>query len=154
VATRKLGETKPAFEIGALSQFVGYWLRRAQVAFFEDFMRDAPSPKLTPGQLALLELISKNPNLSQNRLSEGLRVDKSTLALTLHRLSRRGLIRRIRSTEDRRQNGLRLTAEGRSVLRSMLRYIPRHERRMTSKLSASERRTVVTLLRKIVEERG
>jgi DNA-binding MarR family transcriptional regulator len=43
-----------------------------------------------------------------------------------------------------------LTAEGRSTLRSMLEYIPRHERRMTSKLSASERRTLIKLLRKLV----
>jgi len=154
VPTRTLGETRPALDIGALSEFVGYWLRRAQVAFFEDSMREAPAPELTPGQLALLVLINKNPNLSQNRLSEGLRVDKSTLALTLHRLSRRGLIRRVRSTQDRRQNGLRLTAEGRSVLKRMLQYIPRHERRMTSKLSATERKTVVILLRKLVQERG
>jgi DNA-binding MarR family transcriptional regulator len=142
-ATREL-------DIGALGQFVGYWLRKVQVAFFEDFLRGAPAPKLTPGQLALLVLIDRNPNLSQNRLSEGLRVDKSTLAISLHRLSDRGLIQRVRSTEDRRQNGLRLTAKGRGLLKRMLGYIPRHERGMTRRLSATERQTLVKLLRKLL----
>jgi len=137
-------------DIGALSGFVGYWLRKAQIAFYDDFLRRAPAPELTPGQLALLVLIDRNPNLSQSRLSEGIHVDKSTLAISLHRLSRRGLIRRVRSTQDRRQNGLRLTAEGQATLERMLDYIPRHERRMTNKLSAKERKTLVMLLRKLV----
>jgi DNA-binding MarR family transcriptional regulator len=137
-------------DIGELSGFVGYWLRKAQVAFFDDFLRRAPAPELTPGQLALLVLIDRNPDMNQSRLSEGLHVDKSTLAISLHRLSYRGLIRRVRSTEDRRRNGLRLTARGRDVLERMLEYIPRHERRMTNRLSARERRTLVTLLRKLL----
>ena len=47
---RTLIEARPGLDIGALSQFVGYWLRKAQVAFFEDFLRGAPAPKLTVGE--------------------------------------------------------------------------------------------------------
>ena len=80
---------------------------------YDDFMRGAPVRGLTPGQLAILVLIDKNPNSTQQRLSEGIRIEKSTLVVRLHRLADRGLIERVRSTEDRRQNGLRLTRQGR-----------------------------------------
>lgn len=137
-------------DVGALDEFVGYWLRKAQLAFFDDFARDAPASDLTPGQLALLVLIDRNPHLSQNRLCEGLRVDKSTLAISLNRLSRRGLVRRVRSTQDRRQNELQLTPRGQATLLRMLEHIPRHERRMMKRLTAGERRDLASLLRKLV----
>jgi DNA-binding MarR family transcriptional regulator len=137
-------------DIGRLAEFLGYWLRKAQVAFYENFLRGAPAAGLTPGQFAILVLIDRNPNLSQNRLSEGLRLDKSTLAVTLHRLSDRGLIRRVRSTEDRRENALRLTAKGKATLKGMLEHVSRHERHMMTRLSAAERRALVSLLQKLV----
>jgi DNA-binding MarR family transcriptional regulator len=143
-------EVLPELDIGALRGFVGYWLRRAQLAFFDDFARGAPARDLRPGQLALLVMIHQNPHLSQNQLSEGLRVDKSTLTISLNRLSRRGLLRRVQSTKDRRQNELELTTKGRGALNRMLRHIPRHERRMMKRLTASERRTLVVLLRKLL----
>jgi DNA-binding MarR family transcriptional regulator len=64
-------------------------------------------------------------------------------------MARRGLIRRDRSPEDRRQNGLRLTPRGRGVLRAMLRYVEQHERRITAKLSARECRQLIGLLNRV-----
>jgi len=144
---------KPAFDFGVLGSLIGFNLRLAQLAVYADFMQRAPVRGLTPGQLAILVLIDRNPNTTQQRLSDLIGVEKSTLVVRLHRLAERDLIERVRSTEDRRQNGLRLTRHGQSVLKSMLAFVARHERELLSALSADERKQLVGLLRKIARAR-
>lgn len=137
-------------DIQPVEQFVGYQIRKAQLAVYDDFMSGQRlNPPLTPGQFTVLLLIHETPDLSQQALCRHMAVDKSTMAVSLHRLVRRGLIERVRSTEDRRQNGLRLTASGAAVLREMRRYVAQHERRITAQLSARECQQLISLLRRV-----
>jgi DNA-binding MarR family transcriptional regulator len=145
-------EPRAALDIGVLRSLIGFNLRMAQLAVYDDFLRGAPLRGLTPGQLAILVLIDRNPNTTQQRLSQRIGIEKSTLVVRLHRLADRGLVERVRSTEDRRENALRLTPRGRAALASMLEFITRHERKIAAALSADERRQLITLLRKIAGE--
>ena len=138
-----------SLDFGVLGTLLGFHLRAAQLVVYDDFMRGAPVPGLTPGQLAILVLIDKNPNITQQRLSDGLRTEKSTLVVRLHRLSDRGLIERVRSTEDRRQNGLRLTRQGAAALKAMLAHIRQHERKISARLTAADRKQLISLLRRV-----
>lgn len=112
-------------------------------------MRRAPVKGLTPGQLAILVLIDQNPELTQQRLCDGIGVEKSTLVVRLHRLAERGLIRRVRSPRDRRENILELTAQGRNKLKAMINFVASHEERVFGQLTATERKQLVALLAKI-----
>jgi DNA-binding MarR family transcriptional regulator len=105
---------------------------------------------LTPGQFAILLLVEHNPGLTQQSLSDGIRVEKSTLVVRLHRLEERGLLRRIRSDNDRRSNVLQVTAEGKKCLRTMLAFVRQHEDRVLSGFSASERQQLLKLLGKVM----
>lgn len=146
---RPRSKSKVTLRLGVMAKLVGFQVRRAQLVIYEDFMRTAPVQGLTPGQFAILIVIAENAKLTQQRLSEGLGIDKSTLAVRLHRLAERGLIRRVRSPTDRRENMLELTARGQSQLRAMLSFVTEHERRVTSKLTYAEGQQLMTLLRKI-----
>ena len=141
--------TRVKLELGPLKALVGFNIRQAQLAVYDDFMRGAPVRGLTPGQLALMVLVDENPNITQQRLCEGIRVEKSTLVVRLHRLAERDLIQRVRSTEDRRQNGLRLTTKGKAAMRAMLAFVARHERKIASELSVAERKQLIELLARI-----
>jgi DNA-binding MarR family transcriptional regulator len=134
---------------GVLSTLIGFRLRKAQLTVYDDFMRGAPIRRITPGQLAILILIDRNPDMTQQRLCDGIRVEKSTLVVRLHRLVERGLIQRVRSTTDRRQNLLKLTKKGSVALKSMLAFVEAHERKITSRLSPAERKQLLDLLLKI-----
>jgi DNA-binding MarR family transcriptional regulator len=148
---RKTKPKKPRvqLDVGPMNDFVGYRLRRAQLAVYDDFVDGQQSSPLTPGLVGVLVLIDRNPDITQQQLCEGIGIDKSTLVVTLHRLTDRGLIKRVRSTEDRRQNGLRLTAKGVTKLRTTLAYVRRHERKITALLSAAESKQLVELLARI-----
>jgi DNA-binding MarR family transcriptional regulator len=139
--------------LGPLASLLGYRLRRAQLAVYEDFQRDAPSPQLAPSQVGILVVIEHNPDMTQQQLCQGIGVDKSTFAISLDRLADRGLVARVRSEDDRRRNSLRLTAKGQTTLKAMLGHIERHERRVFARLSAAERPALMKMLKKIGEPR-
>lgn len=142
-------QTQKRLEFGILSTLIGFHLRMAQLIVYDDFMRGAPVNGLTPGQCAILILIDANKGLTQQQLCDGIRIEKSTLVVRLHRLAERGLVKRIRSTDDRRQNTLELTSEGRKSLRTMIEYVSEHEQRLLADLSPTERKQLVGLLAKI-----
>jgi DNA-binding MarR family transcriptional regulator len=144
------GPRRKKLDLEPVDHLVGYHIRKAQLVVYEDFMTGQRSaPPITPGQFTVLLMIDESPDLSQQLLCERMAVDKSTMAVSLQRMARRGLIQRDRSPEDRRQNGLRLTARGRAVLRAMQRHVAQHERRITARLSARERKQLIGLLTRV-----
>lgn len=137
--------------LDGLPSLLGFRLRRAQLVVYEDFQRDSPAPKLAPGQYGILVVIDTNPDMTQQQLCEGMGIDKSTFAISLDRLADRGLIRRVRSEEDRRRNSLRLTSRGAATLKAMAAHIERHERRVFAILTPTEREQLLLILNKLGE---
>ena len=96
----------------------------------------------------MLVLIDANPGLTQSRLAETVRRDRSTMVAVLDELEARGLIARRRG-EDRRTNGLWMTRSGHTFLAAAMRRVHAHERRFAARLSAKERRQLFALLDKL-----
>jgi DNA-binding MarR family transcriptional regulator len=132
---------------GALPGLLGYRLRLAQQAVFRDFARSVG--RLSPGRVGLLLLIEANPGVTQSRLARAVGIDRSTLVGLIHALQDAGLVQRRRG-EDRRTNGLWLTAAGDAQVASLKRRIATHERRIAAKLNAGERAQLLALLAKLV----
>ena len=139
-------DNKQKLKPGALPQLLGYRLRLAQQAVFRDFAESVHG--LSPGRVGLLIYIDANPGVTQSRLAEAVRRDRSTMVGVLDELEARALIERRRGT-DRRTNGLWLTRAGRTLLTRAVRDIAAHERRIAAQLSAAERRVLLELLGKI-----
>ena len=131
---------------GLLSSLLGYRLRVAQQAVFRDFARAIP--EASPGRAGILLLIDANPGVTQSRLARAVGIDRSTMVGVLHALQARELVERKRG-EDRRTNGLWLTANGRALVASLKQRIRVHERRVASRLNAAERTQLLQLLQKL-----
>ena len=132
---------------GGLPGLLGYRLRLAQQAVFRDFARSVG--RLSPGRVGLVLLIDANPGVTQSRLARAVGLDRSTLVGLVDALEDAGLIQRRRG-EDRRTNGLWLTAAGEAQVATLKRRIAVHERRIAAKLSAGERTQLLALLSKLV----
>jgi MarR family transcriptional regulator, organic hydroperoxide resistance regulator len=110
------------------------------------------SCELSPVQCHVLHLIDPERPLAMSRLAEILSCDASNVTGLVDRLEARGLVRRRPSPEDRRVRVIQLTPEGSRLRADLLR-------RMTagvlplSRLSASERRSLVKILEVLVERR-
>jgi DNA-binding MarR family transcriptional regulator len=131
---------------GLLSGLLGYRLRVAQQAVFRDFAREIP--EASPGRAGILLLIDANPGVTQSRLAQAVGIDRSTLVGVLHALAARELVERRRG-DDRRTNGLWLTRPGRALVASLKQRIRIHERRVASRLTATERTQLLSLLEKL-----
>ena len=131
---------------GILPGLLGYRLRLAQQALFRDFA--ATVADLPPGRVGILLLIEANPGVTQSRLAGAVALDRSTMVGVLHALEARGFVERRRG-EDRRTNGLWLTAEGRRRVSALKRRIRQHERRVAARLSPAEREQLIALLGKL-----
>ena len=70
---------------------------------------------VVPGQFAQLLALLDEDGLTQTELGERVRIDQSTIAHTLKRMERDGLVKRTRSETDRRQMVVRLTPKAREL---------------------------------------
>jgi DNA-binding MarR family transcriptional regulator len=129
---------------------LGFWIRRAQVKVLRSFARHLEDYDLSPTEVAALILISANEGLSQIALASALDADQSTVVNMLLSLEQRTLISRIRLPEDRRYHVLSLTAEGGKTVQKIKSVLARHNRALQDHLSADERKTLLSLLRRFV----
>jgi len=134
---------------GALADLLGYHLRRAQVAMFQNFAKVLDDWNISPGQVGVLSLVKANSGINQTRVGNALGIDRSTLVAVIDRLEDRNLIARTPSPTDRRSHALVLTDEGERYLAKLLPQVHEHERQIATNLSDDERATLIALLRRV-----
>ena len=88
---------------------------------------------------------------SQQELADSLDFDKSHLVAHIDRLEERGFLKRTRDPSDRRRNQLTLTPDGRALVDELQRVGRRSDQGFLDALSAAEQRTLISLLRRVVE---
>jgi len=141
-------------DFGLLPDLVGYHLRKAQVAIFQDFAASLQGLDIRPGQFGVLILIDANPGLNQSELGEAMGVDRSTVVAVIDRLEDRGLVARQPAPNDRRSYALELTAAGRSLLARLRPLVATHEARLAEGLSPSEQAQLIAMLRRVAANLG
>jgi MarR family transcriptional regulator, temperature-dependent positive regulator of motility len=94
---------------------------------------------LTPRQLAVLVTVANNEGLSQTGLVDRTGIDRSTLADIVRRMQKKGLLQRRRTKEDARAYAVRLTDEGRRVLRTAEPLAKRVDERILEAIPAKQR---------------
>ncbi len=92
-------------------------LRPAILRLARNLRRETESLGVTSHQATLLAVISSRPGMSLRELADAEGISAPSLSGHVDRLEAADLIRRVRSTGDRRRVGLELTKEGRVVLR-------------------------------------
>lgn len=129
---------------------LGFHLARASALAYELFEHHVGSPLgLRRVEYSLLLLLLANAAVAPKRLAQALAVSAPNLTLLLDRLQERGLVRRERSTTDRRSQNIVLTAEGRALAEQGTDAAPAMERELLARLSHAERLMLIELLRKV-----
>ena len=110
-------------------------LRPILLRLARELRKETEQLGITARQATLLWLIRLNPGLSLAELAAEEGISPPALTGNVDRLERAGLIERIRSSEDRRRVGLRLTDEGSQLMR---RVRARRTTWLVSRLNALE----------------
>ena len=145
------GSSAGAIELGPLNRHVVFRLRRAQSAVFGDFIESLARLNLRPAQYALLEVVDAHPGLKQSDAAVVLGIEKANFVSLVHGLERRSLLRRSRSSVDRRSYALELEPDGVRLLRRARGLHYAQESRLTEQLGARGRDDLLGLLTKLTQ---
>jgi DNA-binding MarR family transcriptional regulator len=152
--TEPLDPTAAAAGIPDMSSIIGYALRRAQLAVFQDFIDSFSRLKLRPAEFSVLTLIARTPGQKQSEIAEQLGIKRANFVALMDGLERRGLAERRKVEGDKRSHSLHLTTEGVRFVDRMSRVWTEHEQRLVDQLGGEDQRdTLLALLRKLFEIR-
>ncbi|HEY1940572.1 MAG TPA: MarR family transcriptional regulator [Roseiarcus sp.] len=140
-----------ALDLSALTEIIGYPLRRAQMAVFEDFNRRFAALGLSPAQYSALVAIGDNPGRTQSTIAGALGIQRPNFVAMMDELERRGLADRLRSDADRRSHALVLTEAGRELVARARVVQAEQEAAIARTLGEDGRKTLVALLRRLTQ---
>lgn len=129
----------------------GYLIRRLNQIHYAIFLEECAAFGITPVQYGLLTVLSINPQLDQASLAAELGIDRTTVAGVLDRLTRRGLVTRQPSRQDRRMKLAAATPGGKRLTAEMKRSMQRAQERLLEPLAPDERELFMDLLARLVE---
>lgn len=132
-----------------LETLIGYNARRAALAIIEIFLERMAVYGLRIVDFSVLSLISHNPGISSRQLCSTLNILPPNLVGMINALQKRELIVRRPHPVDGRVMGLHLTSSGVKLMRDAEQAAFELEKDATSRLTSSERATLMKLLQKI-----
>ena len=137
-------------DIGPLAGKVGYALRRAQLAVFDEIIAAFAELDLRPAQYSVLVLLEHAPGLKQSEVAAALGLQRANFVALFYGLQRRGLARRSPTPNDRRSYALYLTEAGAGVLARAARLEAEHEAQLDARLGPGGRQQLLKLLGQLV----
>jgi DNA-binding MarR family transcriptional regulator len=131
---------------------IGLYLFMAYGRLLRSMGRGTRFAAINPVAIGVPALLKAHPGLSQTELADLMGVERMTAGMQVEQCIKAGLVRRHRSTEDRRKYVLHVTSRGLANLRRIARVIPLHEQSLFGRLSARDRRLLYRVLGKLLDD--
>lgn len=135
-----------------LEGLLGYNARRAALAVIEVFLERMAVYQLRPVDFSVLSLVAHNAGITSRQLCSALGILPPNLVSLVAALEKRGLIERMPHPRDGRATGLHATPAGMKLMRQAERTAAELEADVAKRLTPSEQRTLLRLLRKVYRE--
>jgi DNA-binding MarR family transcriptional regulator len=129
---------------------VGYLMRRILSTVSAEIEREMVPNGLTNAQWIPLFKLHVGSASTVAELARECELDAGAMTRTLDRLEAKGLLRRVRSSDDRRVVNLELTDEGRVAANGIPQVLCRVQNAHLTGFSGTELHTLKTLLRRIL----
>src|SRR5215203_718806 len=109
---------------------------------------------LNPPLFRVLNLVDAAEGRSQQAIGKAIEVPASRMVALVDELEQRGLVERRPDPHDRRVRALYLTRKGRQTLTRGRKIAKDHEQELTRGLNPSDRKRLLDLLQKMVDEQA
>ncbi|HEX2078455.1 MAG TPA: MarR family transcriptional regulator [Longimicrobium sp.] len=106
---------------------------------------------VTRGQFPVLLVLWEQEGATQTQLAERLAVEQPTMANTLKRMERDGLIVRVPDAEDRRQARIHLTPRGRALEEALIASARETNAVALADLDPAETQQFLALARRVIQ---
>jgi DNA-binding MarR family transcriptional regulator len=127
-------------DLSSLTEVIGYRIRWAQLAVFDDFIRSFADHNIRPTQYGVLTTIGGNPGSSQAAIAESLGIKRSNFVKLVDDFEKRGFVERRVVVLDRRTNALYLTEAGQEAIEQLREIHEAHEARIGALIGSPEDR--------------
>ncbi len=127
----------------------GYLLRDTFRAFSKVLAARISPHGVTIGQWYFLWVLWEEDGLTQRELSQRVGMMEPTTVTALNGMEKRGYVRRVRNTEDRRKVNVFLTRKGRSLRNKLLPYAIEVNRFATEGVSEADLENLRSTLRRM-----
>jgi len=124
-------------DLSYLEGTIGYAIRRAQIAVFQDIYENFGELSITAVQFSVLAVVHDNPGTNQADLAAALGVERPRMVPILDGLEERKLAVRKADPNDRRHRQLFLTTAGQVLLDELKARFAKHQSGMLSRLNAT-----------------
>lgn len=142
-----------SLDLSYLESTIGYSIRRAQLAVFQDIYENFGELAITAVQFSVLAVLSDNPGTNQAELAAALGVERPRMVPILDVLEKRGLAIRKPAPDDRRHRLLFLTPSGDALLEELKRRFARHQDTMIRRLNEQSADSLLKALWLLVRNR-
>jgi len=139
-----------AIETFRPSQGIGAYIGRARRTIVEAIDQELAPLGISHAQWIVVMLLGDGAAATAAELCKILIYDPGAMTRLLDRLARKGVLRRVRTRDDRRTVRLELTAEGRKLYPRILEALVQVFNRLLHGFSRSEVRRLQQLLKRMV----
>ncbi|MBX9844425.1 MAG: MarR family transcriptional regulator [Xanthobacteraceae bacterium] len=147
--SRKPGPLAQNFDFRSTS---GHLIRMVRERSVAAFVAVSGSDEVSVQQLrVLVALYQKGRPVFQTELGEASGIDRSTIGEMIHRMVRRGLVRRRIPNDNRRARELTITPAGEKIMHQLLPKLVEANELVLAPLTDAERDTFVGLMRKLCQ---
>ena len=133
---------------------VGFLLHLALRRISEGVIEALEGSGLHPGHLGVLGALTDGGGMSQRRLGEITKIEKSSMVLFLDSLEADGWVRRVRDPEDRRAHIVELTEEGAARFAAIAPRMKDVQDAFLAPLEEEEQAQLVDLLIRLTRDEG
>jgi DNA-binding MarR family transcriptional regulator len=147
MSSRRIAGDRAPSTLGFLLSQVGVYASRR-------FAQRIAALDLHPPLFRVLNVVDAAEGQSQQAIGEAIQAPASRMVAIVDELEQRGLVERRPHPSDRRIRALYLTGEGRKLLARGRKIAMEHEEELTRGMSPADRKRLIALLQKVVEEQG
>ncbi|HEU4706837.1 MAG TPA: MarR family winged helix-turn-helix transcriptional regulator [Solirubrobacterales bacterium] len=133
---------------------LAFLLSQVGVHASKRFAEKISAAGLNPPLFRVLSLVAAAEGRSQQAIAAAIEIPPSRMVALVDDLEQRGLVERRPDPRDRRVRALFLTAEGRKSLAKGRKIAARHEEELTRGMAPADRKRLLDLLQKIVDEQA
>jgi len=137
-------------ELFVIEESLGYLVNKLARAFAQALGLRLAQHQVTVAQWAVLMFLWAEDGPTQRTLSRHVAIDEATMARTIDRMERDGLVRRVRNGRDRRQLNIFLTPWATDLRDTLVPLAMDVNALATATLSASERHLAESLIHRMV----
>ena len=137
-----------------LAESLGYLANRLARAMARELAGELRPHGVAIGQWAVLLILWARDGLSQAELARRVAIEPPTMVRTIDRMIRDGLVTQARDPKDARAVRIHLTEHGRALRDELIPLAAEVNARALGALEASERATLLRLLRAVLDTLG